>query len=153
MGKAYMQKLSELIEKELDQLSTKGTLSPTELDSAKKAMELLKCMEEYSMLCEEKNSADGMYSGRMRMGSYGGSYNGVHEVYDPMCNGGSYGHYSMNDSSYGRGNWNANVNGQYSSHSVRDRMIDRLERMMDEAKSEYERQEIMNEINRIRKEN
>ena len=142
MGKAYMQKLSELIEKELDQLSTKGTLSPTELDSAKKAMELLKCMEEYSMLCEEKNSADGMYSGRMRMGSYGGSYNGMHEVYDPMWNGGSY----------GRGNWNANVNGQYSSHSVRDRMIDRLERMMDEAKSEYERQEIMNEINRIRKE-
>lgn len=145
MSKAYLQKLSDVIEKDLDQLGSKASLNPTELDTAKKAVELLKCIEEYSMMCEEKESGgmDGMYSGRMHMGSYGRSYNGVREVYDPMWNGGSY----------GRGNWNANVNGQYSSHSVRDRMIDRLERMMDEAKSEYERQEIMNEINRIRKEN
>lgn len=152
MGKAYMQKLSELIEKELDQLSVKGTLSPTELDSAKKAMELLKCMEEYTMMCEGKNSMDEMYSGRMHMGSYGRSYTGPREVYDPMWDERSYGHYSMNDNSYGRGNWNANVTGQYSSHSIRDRMIDKLERMMDDAKTDYERQEIRNEIMRIRQE-
>ena len=36
---------------------------------------------------------------------------------------------------------------------IKDRMIDRLERMMDEAKNDYERDEIRREIEEIRMKN
>ena len=153
MGKMYLQKLTDLVEKELDTLTAKGTLNPTELDSAKKAVELLTKIEEYSMMCEEKENPEAMYSGRSYR-SYGRSYAMPPEYYDPSMpmRSGNYmpGMGSMNRGSYGSGNWTAN--GQYSGHSIKDRMIDRLERMMDDAKTDYERQEIKNEIMRIRQE-
>lgn len=37
----------------------------------------------------------------------------------------------------------------YSGHSIQDRMIDQLERMMDEAKTEHERQTVRNWIARL----
>lgn len=40
----------------------------------------------------------------------------------------------------------------YSGHSIKDRMIARLEGMYDEAKSEHEREEIQKEIRRIESE-
>ena len=153
MEKTYITKLSDLVEKELDQLSSKASLNPTEVCSAKEAVDLLKKMKEYKEMCEEEEMG---YSERSMRGR-GYSYT-TPEMYNmyPMMAGNPYpmnGYQMDNDSrrinsSYGRGTWNAT--GQYSGHSVKDRMIDRLERMMDEAKSDYERQEIMNEINRIR---
>lgn len=41
-------------------------------------------------------------------------------------------------------------NSGYSGHSIQDRMIDRLEQMMDEAQSENERQTVRDWINRLR---
>ena len=38
----------------------------------------------------------------------------------------------------------------YSGHSITDRMIDRLESMMDETQSDYERQTIRDWINRLK---
>ena len=38
----------------------------------------------------------------------------------------------------------------YSGHSIQDRMVDRLERMIDEAQSEHERQTVKDWINRLR---
>lgn len=38
----------------------------------------------------------------------------------------------------------------YSGHSIKDRMIDRLERMFDEAQNEHERQTVNEWINRLR---
>lgn len=38
----------------------------------------------------------------------------------------------------------------YSGHSIKDRAIDKLERMMDEANSEYERESIRRMISQIR---
>lgn len=38
----------------------------------------------------------------------------------------------------------------YSGHSIEDRMIASLENQMDTATSDYERQKIQEEINRIR---
>ena len=39
----------------------------------------------------------------------------------------------------------------YSGHSIDDRIIDALERMMDEAKTEHEREKIMRRIDYIRR--
>ena len=38
----------------------------------------------------------------------------------------------------------------YSGHSINDRMISQLENMYDEAKTEYEREEVRKEIDRLR---
>ena len=43
------------------------------------------------------------------------------------------------------------MNDGYSAHSIKDRMIDSLERLMDNAATEYEREEIRREIEGIRK--
>ena len=40
----------------------------------------------------------------------------------------------------------------YSGHSVHDRMIADLEKEMDDAKTEYEKKVIMDQINKIRQE-
>ena len=78
---------------------------------------------------------DGSYDGMYRMnGSYnGGSYGGVGYVkgsYDDPYNGGSY-------------------NMGYSGHSINDRMIAALENMMGNAKSDYEKHEIVDAIHKL----
>lgn len=45
-----------------------------------------------------------------------------------------------------------NDGGNYSGHSVHDRMIADLEREMDQATSEYDRKVIMEQISKIRQE-
>ena len=56
---------------------------------------------------------------------------------------------SYNDSGYSNRNYDRGKSG----HSIKDRMIDRLERMMDEAGSDYERGEIGKWIERLEVEN
>ena len=45
---------------------------------------------------------------------------------------------------------NAYVDQGYSGHSIKDRMIDSLERMMDTAQTDYEKQTVMEEIKKLR---
>lgn len=44
----------------------------------------------------------------------------------------------------------ANHHNGYSGHSIQDRMIDRLERMIDEAQTEHERQTVKEWIRRLK---
>lgn len=62
------------------------------------------------------------------------SYNRDYSMGDGMSN-------NMNSRKY---------DGGYSGHSVNDRMIDSLERMMDQAENEYEREKIRKEIEHLR---
>ena len=66
---------------------------------------------------------------------------------------------SYDNNSYGDGMGGDHSNrryygndGNYSGHSVHDRMIADLEREMDHASSEYDRKVIMEQINKIRQE-
>lgn len=144
MNKASLDKLTTLVEKELDQLTMKGTLTPPELDTAKKAVELLSCVKEYEEMCNAEEMGEPMYSSRSRYSMHYPMPNmmrGAYGMYDSYMDGSNNGGYSE---------VRRNSMGRYSGHSVKDRMIDRLERMMDEAGSEYERKEIMEEISRLR---
>lgn len=148
MEKEYSKRLSDLVEMELGQLSTKGSLSPNEVCAAKEAYELLIKIKEYAEKCEEEEMGYSERSGGRRM-----MYSYMPEMYDPAHMYANNGRYSMGNNngwnnSYGRANWS--TNGEYSGHSIKDRMIDRLERMVDEAQSEYERKEIMNEIAKLK---
>lgn len=107
------------------------------------------------------NNSGGSYNG-----SYNGSYEGNNGSYNNSNGGGSYGY--SGEPQYGSRGWYQNgnnsqpMNGSYygdpeyserrgsSRHSIGDRVVSEVEKMMDEAKSDYERQELQKYIRTIR---
>lgn len=61
----------------------------------------------------------------------------------------------VHEGSYGRGSYGTRAYNMdaydldYSGHSIKDRMVAKLETMVDMAKTDYERQEVMNAIHKI----
>lgn len=142
MNYKTLDELNDLIEEELKKMVKKGELSPSELEAANKAV----CLMEKIIMLREGGYSDAMMSREqymgdhsMRMGSYDGSYE---RDRSPVT-----GRYVSRDGryygSYDRG---------YSGHSIGDRAVDKLEKMMDEAGSDYERECIRKYISLIRSE-
>jgi hypothetical protein len=154
-----MQSVEEILEKELraemKKIVDAGAFAPGQSKTLCEAVDLMLKMNEY----EDRNMGmmegyserrgrspmtgryvsrdyrDGSYDPYTMRGGYnvGGSYGGVGYVrgsYDDPYNGGSYGM-------------------GYSGHSINDRMIAALEGMVDNAKSDYEKQEIINAIHKL----
>lgn len=150
--------LKEMLEEEIKKIVKKGTIASNDLQCLESATEILKNTEklmhngEYSegvrYHVPEYSYAYAPYIYAQNRSPVTGRYiSGNHEMYDDMS-------YGNNNSSYGNGNNQnmATMNNRYSGHSIKDRMVARLEPMYDEASSEYERQLIMNTINRIQSE-
>lgn len=138
MDKLSMDTL-EMLEEQIKTVLKKGDISPQELSALKEAWELramIKCSEEMG----DESSYDmtpRSYMMDPRYGSYdGGSYRRGRSM--------TTGRYMSREDGYSSGG--------YSGHSIKDRMIARLESMYDEAKSEHEREEIQKEIRRIESE-
>lgn len=161
-----MESVEEILEKELrtemKKINDAGAFAPGQTKTLCEAVDLMLKMKEYGEWAngemmggysgrrgrspmtgryvsrdymDSMPGRDGSYDGTYRMnGSYnGGSYGGVGYVrgsYDDPYNGGSY-------------------NMGYSGHSINDRMIAALEGMVDNAKSDYERQEIIAAIHKL----
>lgn len=136
-----LESLEHVLEKEIKTVTDKGSMTPSELDTIMKAM----CV--YDM-AEERIMKESGYEGFSKDG-YSQRYYRDSMMIPDMS-------YENNYNSYARGR--NPMNGRYvsrdyggrSGHSIKDRMIDQLERMMDQAGSEYERQEIMRQIEKIR---
>lgn len=138
-----MNESKSLLIKEIGKINAKGDISPSELDNLCKAY---KTLREISTIEAMDDYGDQSYGrGRsMRMdNAYGYSYG-----HDYPMRGESYrrgrgadGRYVSRDGSYDSG---------YSGHSVTDRMIASLEREMDMAETEYDRNKIQEEIRRLR---
>jgi hypothetical protein len=142
----------KLLDREIKGLASKNSISPAEMENMYKAvctMEKIKKIESMERQPEFSERA-----------SYGYGVGGYFPLsYDG--NSGARGRDNMGRftsmdgrmmggmSNDGRMMGNASNDG-YSGHSVRDRMIDRLERMRDEAQSESERREIQMEIDKMR---
>lgn len=123
-----MAELRKLVEKELDKIAQKGDMSASELKAAMDGLCLLEKIGrvEYMNEYEEEEGSSGYYMPRYTSrGDMG------------YTRRGSY----SRDGYYDRGR---------SGHSIKDRMIDRLESMMDEAQTDYERQTIMKYIESMR---
>ena len=129
-----LNRFAELAKKEVEKIVKKGDLTPQELESIYK----LTCITEKLMMMDG-GDLSGM-SGRhydVRMDSYGDWHH---------------------DRGYSEAKGRSPVTGRYisrgmeglSGHSIEDRMIAALEDQMDAAKNEYEKQQILNEIQRIR---
>lgn len=125
-------KTMEILDSCIEDMNKKKDLTPNDLEMLCKAYKLrneLKCDEE--MMSSEWDESSSMYSRR----------NVMPRVY-------------MDDAHYAP--MRSPVTGRYvsrdggmSGHSLKDRMIAKLEGMYDEAQSEYEREEIRKEIRRI----
>lgn len=116
-----LEELEDLVIVELNKIIKKGDLTAVELKNATDAVCLLEKIANIQNGGESPN-----YSERTVSMHYGGYRN-------PMT--------SRYTNSYNRG---------YSGHSIQDRMVDKLERMMDEANSEYERNTIAEWIERLK---
>lgn len=90
-------------------------------------------------------------------GGIDGGYSGYMPNNMPYNNQIESSGYSNRNSSYGRrnprmGRYSSSMDGGYSGHSIHDRMIASLEDMYDAAKTQHEKSEIDNWINRLRSE-
>lgn len=127
--------LKKLTKSELQKIVDKNEMSPTELKNAKEAVCLLKEIDEVEvgMIHDED------MSGRDYHGSYYGDWRSERRGRNPMN-----GRYMSR-----RNRYEDSYMGDRSGHSIKDRMVDKLESMMDEASSDYEQKEIHRMIERI----
>ena len=144
-----LKNLKSAVEKNLEELSKKQDLTPSETKAALDGFELREWI-----LCEMDNCRmEEDYSERSR---YHRGYSG-----EPMDR--PYRRYDI--TAYGNENWLHDMNGHtmrrsycdqdyynrgYSRHSIGDRVVEKLENMMDQADSEYEREELRKFMKMIR---
>ena len=135
MEKTY-ECLKEILEEQVKLISKKGDkITPDEVMSLKNALSSLIKINELMQM-------DGDYKEGYSYGYHGTSRSPVTGRY--ISNGVPHGNVRM---SYGD-----HYDHMYG-HSIKDRMIARLEPMYDEAKTEHERQMISNTINQIQSNN
>lgn len=155
--------LKSIALKQLEELHRKGSMSPAEAEAAKTAMCIIEKAKE---AIEKDEMGSDEYSRRSYAQPYrhytidsyadgrfmrGGSY-GMYPMYDDYAmespRGGSYRGDSYRGDSYA--NQSRDRNGRYSSHSIDDRVVDMLEKMVDSAKSDFEHQKLMEYIRYVR---
>lgn len=175
INEAY-DKLKEIAEKQIIELAKRGSMSPAEAEAAKVGMCLIDMVDEKK---EDMEEMEGGYSERGSRRSYSprrysitsyedgrsmrGSRNSMHypmydDYYDYMEDSYRGGGQSNRGSYEGRGgqsnrsyeNQNRDRRGRYSSHSIDDRIVSHLERMMDETESDYERQRLQEYMRYVR---
>ena len=121
------------LEDMLEPIVKKGDISPTELDNVKDAVKSIYYIKTIEAMEDYGNSYDGSYAdGRTTRYS--------RMSYDGRMDRDNDGRYSERRYSYRRG---------YSRDGEKEEMISKLERMMDEANSEAERQTIRDCLRRI----
>lgn len=130
-----LEDLERVLDKEIQTVAQKGSITPTELENMTKTLCLVEKIKEYKMGVPENGDE---YSNRY-MNSYNNpsnrSYgNNRNSYYDGMHNNGRY----YNDDM------------RYSRHSIQDRMIAKLESMYDSAETDHEKQIVNDWIRRLR---
>jgi len=143
-----LEDLSYVLEDMIEPIAKKQDISPTELDNVYKAVKTMNYIETIKAMKDYGNSNEG---------SYRGSYNS----YEGVSNRGSYEGNSRDggasnryseDNSYRRGRdamGRFTSRDGYSRREEKEQMISKLERMMQNATSENERQTIMECIRKI----
>lgn len=158
--------LRDMLEKEVTEIEKKGNLDPQGLDNLYKLMTALKVTDK----CIEREGGESYANrrsyGRSYDGSYYRSYDNMESMqmmpmsYDGMSNA-RRGRDNDNDGRYNesRDNFRGYTNRgrsnesrgsyEYSRDNSRKKMIQKLETLMDDTMSEYERQAIMDCIDKI----
>ena len=130
-----LQQAKDTIEDVIKGITSKNDITPTQLENLSKAVcivEKLKSIER-----QENDFSENSYRRGSRRSHNGTSSQGYYDG-----NSGRY--YRDGDSSR-----RYNDSSGYSGHSIKDRMISRLEEMFDEAQSEHEKQIVQEWIDRL----
>lgn len=126
--------LKHLAKDQLKEIIDKKDMTPAELKNAKEAVCLIKEIQEV----EDGMDYAGGASNKSYRGTYYGNWMSDRRGRDP--NTGQY---------VSRRAYPSDYDVTRSGHSIKDRMVDRLESMMDEAKTDYEREEVRRMIGQI----
>ena len=132
--------LEKDLKAELEKVVNAGTVSPTEVKTITDAVRLMLKLKEYEEW-DRKESGEG-YSYRRGRSATTGRY--VSRDRAPM-----YHNMEGDSRRYYDG---AYLDHGYSGHSIKDRMVDHLERMYDDAQTDHERQILDEWIGRIESE-
>ena len=160
-----IKKLKATVEKCLEELSKKSDLNPAETKAALDGMELRELLQCELDNCKAKDDAekfDKGYSGHDRpyreyyITSYGRPVQVAYPDWNSMSMR-SMPHMRGYSGDYGVEGWYRSNNDMernerqgYSRHSIGDRVVEKLERMMDTTDSDYERQELHKFIRMVR---
>lgn len=129
--------LENLLNEQIAKVTNKGDITPTELENMTKTLCLLEKIKEYHEYAVD-DFDDGMSNA---YGRYSRRNSNRDMMYDDYRSNRSYNSYGrMPRVSMSRG---------YSGHSIKDRMIAKLESMYDEAQSDHEKQIVDEWINRL----
>lgn len=158
-----LEKIRDSVEDAIRPLIKKGeAMTPADLESLTKAVciiEKIKRIEnggDFDDAYSENYYDDNGNSYRRGRSPVTGRFVSRDAYHDSYHDGGSSNAYHAgtsnryHDGASTRRYYDGNSNNGYSGHSIQDRMVDRLERMMDEAQSEHERQTVREWINRLR---
>ena len=156
-----LKSLRDLVEKELAAFTTKNTLNPSDVETAKNAVCLIKEINEVLRQSEGHDETSEAYrmmhsSGCYPMYSYGEPGRMYHDGYsDARGRDAATGRYVSRGYDHDMDTSGRRMSGRhysydkgYSGHSIDDRIVDMLEKMMDDAVSNYERNKI-NSIIRV----
>lgn len=126
----YMDKLKDKLCEELEEIARKSELSAGDLEMVHKLTDTIKNIDKIDMLEDDGYSQAGDWEAR---GNY--SRNSYNRGSSYANRGKHYvrGHYSRDGRNYSDG---------YSRHDAKERMLDHLDDMMQEASSEKEREAI-----------
>ena len=122
-------KLKDLLEKEIDKVTAKGDITPTELKSVGDAVDILKDIETICAMKEYGNDDQSYAMSNRGYSSRRIGRDNYRDKYDDYLRG----------------------HDTYSRHSEKEEMIDKLERMMRNSDSEQERRDIADFIARFEK--
>lgn len=154
-----IKKLKGTVEKCLEDLAKKPDLTPAETKAALDGMELrelLKCEIDDCKMKEDKEYSERGYSGhdtpyrQYHITSYGMPFRMTHaDGYS-----GDYGVNGWYRSNNGPEMWRDSPEYSerrgYSRHSIGDRVVEKLENMMDKTESDYEREELRKFMRMVR---
>lgn len=162
--------LKDVTLRELRKNAEKGTMNAAEVDAVNKAVTILEKIAKIEHLHKEDEMMD------KNPDSYSGAFYNIRnfppQMPRPNMSYNSYGYDNMGgwspEMAYSGERGRSSVTGHYvsrgsddygtrtmnhdtrSGHSINDRMVDQLEKMMDTASSEFERQQILDKIKMIR---
>lgn len=147
--KKSLDSLKEVLNEEIKKVTKKADITPTELENMTKTLcliEKIKMIEEGGEYWDEEGQSGRSYT----MNRNGGYSYGMPDpyYYDGMSGrrmrSPSTGRYVSGNRSYGMSEGYG-----YSGHSIKDRMIAKLEEMYDEASTDHERQVVNEWIDRL----
>ena len=148
-----LEKTREALEEHIQLIIRKGgNMTPPDIEILTKdlcALEALKRIEQGESQNSFQANGNSYRRGRGANGQFVSRDSGNSGYYDDASCYGDRGN-SAHSRDGGSSNRYYDGNSGYSGHSIQDRMIDQLERMIDEAKTEHERQTVQDWIRRLK---